>query len=376
MAKILLNPDNNKADIYLTEGEFIDKFLGPLIQEKITPDDDESKLYASQYHEKLNELKGQYSNLPDIELPFDSTGDTAKHILRVNELLHSVINIFLNKADVHDRSKLSGKEKETFDKFTPKLAKSTYGSEEYKQFLKDMGPSLTNHYTENSGHHPDLLPNGINSMDLFDLIEMFCDWKAAGERHENGDIFKSIDINKKRFFMSDQLTTIFNNTVYTMFGRKKVNISLNLELFINNKSVHKKCINSPYDIHSKVDCFQSMINNVNLSEGKGVNPKFKVNIFEYILSSLDSAIDKKAKEPPMDRMGSDVGSLKIVVDLNVDGFIYPEYKFELIVESIFGEYCSPKISLNRFMEEVEPALSNHINDLKKLLIKEDSSEFK
>ena len=49
-------------------------------------------------------------------------------------------------------------------------------------------------------------------MDLFDLIEMFFDWKAATERHNDGDINKSIEINKERFKMSDQICDIFKNT--------------------------------------------------------------------------------------------------------------------------------------------------------------------
>jgi len=50
-------------------------------------------------------------------------------------------------------------------------------------------------------------------MDLFDVMEMFWDWCAATERTKDGDIRKSIEINKGRFEMSDQLASIFMNTV-------------------------------------------------------------------------------------------------------------------------------------------------------------------
>jgi hypothetical protein len=50
-------------------------------------------------------------------------------------------------------------------------------------------------------------------MDLIDLVEMFCDWKAATLRHKDGDINKSIEINSQRFKMSDQLKKIFINTL-------------------------------------------------------------------------------------------------------------------------------------------------------------------
>ena len=41
---------------------------------------------------------------------------------------------------------------------------------------------------------------------------MFFDWKAATERHDDGDIYKSLNINKDRFKISDQLINILKNT--------------------------------------------------------------------------------------------------------------------------------------------------------------------
>jgi hypothetical protein len=142
---------------------------------------------------------------------YDSSIDTLKHIKRIGNLLHKMILELLIRIDNHDSSKLKTPEKEIFDEFTPKLKDSTYGSEEYKNFLKEMKKALDNHYVLNS-HHPEHYNNGINDMDLIDLLEMFCDWKAASERHSNGNIYESISINKKRFNISDQLEQILVNT--------------------------------------------------------------------------------------------------------------------------------------------------------------------
>lgn len=142
---------------------------------------------------------------------YDSTADTLKHIKRVSQLLTETATELIRRANVHDNSKLLSPEKEGFDEYTPKLAKVTYGSEEYKGFLDKLKPSLDHHYAHNS-HHPEYYKGGVDDMNLFDVIEMFMDWKAAGERHEDGNIFKSIDHNKVRFKMSDQLTSIFRNT--------------------------------------------------------------------------------------------------------------------------------------------------------------------
>jgi len=142
---------------------------------------------------------------------YDSTNDTLLHIKRVNELLLSAATELLTRARVHDDSKLLPPEKELFDEFTPKLAGSTYGSDEYKELLKGLKVALDHHYAHNS-HHPEHYSNGMNGFDLFDLIEMFFDWKAATERHNDGNIYKSIEINQKRFEYPDMIANIFKNT--------------------------------------------------------------------------------------------------------------------------------------------------------------------
>ena len=142
---------------------------------------------------------------------YDSKTDTLLHIKRVAELLGEAATELLERAAVHDNSKLEDPEKELFDKFTPKLKGSTYGSEGYQELLDGLKPALDHHYANNS-HHPEHYKNGINDFNLFDLIEMFFDWRAASERHDDGDIYKSIQHNKKRFNMSDQLVSIFVNT--------------------------------------------------------------------------------------------------------------------------------------------------------------------
>ena len=53
-------------------------------------------------------------------------------------------------------------------------------------------------------------------MNLIDVIEMLCDWKAATMRHADGDIKKSIEINQKRFGYSDELKAILLNTIEFM----------------------------------------------------------------------------------------------------------------------------------------------------------------
>ena len=87
----------------------------------------------------------------------------------------------------------------------------SYGTDDYKESLSRLKVALSHHY-ENNSHHPEHYENGVDGMNLFDLIEMFFDWKAAGERHADGNIHKSIEVNKDRFNISEQLASILNNT--------------------------------------------------------------------------------------------------------------------------------------------------------------------
>lgn len=144
-------------------------------------------------------------------MKYDSKSDTLLHIKRVNQLLTEAASELIRRANVHDDSKLKSPEKELFDEFTPKLKGCTYGSDEYKEYLKGLKVALDHHYANNT-HHPEHYINGVNDFDLFDLIEMFFDWKAATERHDDGNIYKSININKERFEISEQVCNIFTNT--------------------------------------------------------------------------------------------------------------------------------------------------------------------
>lgn len=147
---------------------------------------------------------------------YDSTPDSLAHIRRVQELLADMQARLAWRAIEHDRSKLEEPEKSMFDEVTLALRGLTYGSDEYKAQLAAMGPALAHHYAHNS-HHPEHYPDGVAGMTLLDLVEMLCDWKAAGERHSaGGGILKSLEINRERFNISDQPYSILLNTVREM----------------------------------------------------------------------------------------------------------------------------------------------------------------
>lgn len=150
------------------------------------------------------------SSKPTYE-ELEANASTQQHINLVRRLLRQAAVELLLRGESHDLSKFSPEEVEMFTKFTPRLRGMTYGSEEYRACLAEMGPSLRHHY-ENNRHHPEHFEDGLDGMNLIDVLEMFIDWLASTRRHADGDIFRSIEVNRDRFRMSDQLAAIFRNT--------------------------------------------------------------------------------------------------------------------------------------------------------------------
>lgn len=144
---------------------------------------------------------------------YDSGFDTAKHRFMVQFYLNGMIKELITRGEKHDQSKMEDPEKPIFDEYTPKLAEMTFGSDEYKQCLKEMNDIALSHHYANNMHYPEHYANGVNDMDLVDLMEMICDWKAASKRHNDGNILKSLELNKDRFHIDAQLYSILKNTV-------------------------------------------------------------------------------------------------------------------------------------------------------------------
>lgn len=147
----------------------------------------------------------------------DCQAETQKHIKRVRQILCAVGAELYGRGEDHDQSKLHDPELETFVEFTPKLAELTYGSLEYKAALAGMKPALDHHYASNR-HHPEHHSDGVDGMTLVDLVEMFADWKAASERHADGDLRQSVNKNIARFKLDPQLARILHNSIKDLDG--------------------------------------------------------------------------------------------------------------------------------------------------------------
>lgn len=144
-------------------------------------------------------------------MSYDSTRDTREHITKVQANLLRIAADLTRRAKHHDESKLAEPEKSVFDTYTPKLAGSTYGSDEYKTYLAGMGEGLKHHYAVND-HHPEHGDGTLGWMNLMQLIEMLCDWKAATERHADGDLGESIRKNAERFGYTTEFERLLART--------------------------------------------------------------------------------------------------------------------------------------------------------------------
>lgn len=167
----------------------------------------------------------------------------AEHIYRVQHWMAKASKNLIDRMVKHDESKYSDAERPLV-LGKPRLDKLDYTSEEYKSALEMVKPALEHHY-KNNRHHPEHYSvwecgacftqyssdigrcpkcfynvwkqdSQIEEMTLFDLLEMLCDWKAAGEMSKDGSITKSIDWGEKRFNIPPALVKVLYNTACEM----------------------------------------------------------------------------------------------------------------------------------------------------------------
>ena len=146
------------------------------------------------------------------EYPGDSRPETQKHIDKVVEFGGQFASRLTERLAMHDASKLVEPECKFFDRGTPNLAKTTYGDASYDKAKDSIREGIEHHYRLND-HHPEHFGDaGVSGMNLYQLIEMYLDWRAASLRHKDGNIFRSILVNRDRFRLDPQVFAILMNT--------------------------------------------------------------------------------------------------------------------------------------------------------------------
>jgi hypothetical protein len=144
-------------------------------------------------------------------LNFDFAEETRAHIRQVAARLDAVCRELRARGEAHDQSKFSETEKSRYEGVIPRLKGLEWGTPEYTEAIRALGPALEHHHAHNS-HHPEHYEDGARGMDLIDLIEMYCDWAAATLRNESGDLRRSIEINSTKYGIESPLRDILLNT--------------------------------------------------------------------------------------------------------------------------------------------------------------------
>lgn len=195
-------------------------------------------------------------------------GGAKEHRQDVQDAIRMVVTELISRGRMHDLTKLGEAERPHYARVNGKRDKPLYGSAEYYATLEELRPALEHHYACNR-HHPEhhkpasshaaeecfrvahaletmsqeeVIPpytgvsdlewaaealtelgNDLNSrvsnMNLFDLIEMFCDWQAVSSAN-GSNLCESIAHSRERYHINPQLAAILVNTV-SFFKEKK-----------------------------------------------------------------------------------------------------------------------------------------------------------
>lgn len=127
---------------------------------------------------------------------------TSKHRFWVARYLVPFALRLLWRAVVHDLSKYSPGEATGFGRISA-TSNVEYGTEEYRQRLALVKPTIDLHQSRNP-HHPEHWPNGYADMGALDRIEMVADWLGASRRYkQRGDFFDSLAISQQRYVIPE-----------------------------------------------------------------------------------------------------------------------------------------------------------------------------
>lgn len=146
------------------------------------------------------------------EVQYKTFSKIYHHKYLVLKELTKICQELMKRMETHDDSKFDDEEFPLYVQASEELENVEYGTDKYIE-ITDKYKNISSSHLKKNRHHPEYHTEGINGMNLVDVIEMLCDWKAANAREKDVNILQSIDINAKRFGIDDQLKKILINTV-------------------------------------------------------------------------------------------------------------------------------------------------------------------
>lgn len=120
----------------------------------------------------------------------------------------------------HDNSKLENPEFRNWC-LMDNEPRYKYGTPEYKLKMERWKPLLEMHYLNPSNrHHPENFKNDFDistRKDLFDIIEMICDWLAYKDKITYTEASNLVMEQCRRYGFSDELSDLILNTLKNNF---------------------------------------------------------------------------------------------------------------------------------------------------------------
>jgi hypothetical protein len=137
-----------------------------------------------------------------------------EHRDRVAKYLIQFAQELQNRSLVHDDSKFGPEEFPIYASMFDEFAKHPFGTPGYEAAKEAIKVAVDKHHSLNR-HHPEHHVDTVRGMDLVDLLEMLCDWKAATMNHPKapGNMIRSLDHAVKKYNISPELATVLMNTI-------------------------------------------------------------------------------------------------------------------------------------------------------------------
>lgn len=156
------------------------------------------------------------SEIINDEKAIETVREVIKHRQSVNKKLNFLSKEISKRGEEHDLSKLQYPEINWLIQMD-KEPKYEYGTKEYFQKMKKWNKFFVHHYTNNR-HHPDHFQEGVYGMTLVDLCEYISDIISYYDEMHVGDAIKTIEKQKERFKLDEQLSQILKNTLIEYFS--------------------------------------------------------------------------------------------------------------------------------------------------------------
>ena len=150
----------------------------------------------------------------EIDAYYKTSETIRNHRNRVANYMACIAQMIKLRGEEHDVSKLSPVEFPVYSRAIGEFEKYSFGSDGYEKAKESIKQATDHHYKLNR-HHIEYFSDGIDGMNLIDLIELLCDWKSATLNHpENpGDMARSLQVATEKYKISPQLARVLYNTI-------------------------------------------------------------------------------------------------------------------------------------------------------------------